>query len=124
MPTTLTSPNAIIIADLQGYIQYWSSGAEKLFGYRKSEAEGQLLDLIVPQEYRERHWAGFRRAIETGVSHLDGARANIPVCCQDGIVRLFPGRFMLLKDARDSLAGAMAIYAVPSGQEQPWGPVV
>jgi PAS domain-containing protein len=37
MSTDIPSTNAILIADLQGRIQYWSSGAEQLFCYRKSE---------------------------------------------------------------------------------------
>jgi hypothetical protein len=41
-----------------------------------------------------------------------------------GRVRVFPARFVFLRDARDQAVGAMAIYATPEGSEQPFGPIV
>lgn len=58
--------HAIVISDREVRIHVWSPGAEKLFGYRASEALGQSLDLIVPPKFRERHWAAFHAARESG----------------------------------------------------------
>jgi len=124
MSTPIASVEAIVLADIHGRIQHWSSGAEQLFGYPKSEAEGQLLDLIIPEEYRGKHWEGFHSAMATGVSRLHGAATNIPVRCRDGNVRLFPARLVLIKYARDCPVGAMGIFATPSGQERLFGPIV
>jgi hypothetical protein len=33
-----------------------------LFGFGEDEAVGTTLDLIVPPDYRERHWIGYRAA--------------------------------------------------------------
>jgi PAS domain S-box-containing protein len=107
--------HAIVLADASGQIRYWSPGAERLFGWAAAEAVGQRLDLIVPEEYRERHWAGFNRAIGTGHARLDGAAANIPVRCRDGPVLPFPGRFVLVADAHHAAVGAMAVYESRTG---------
>jgi PAS domain S-box-containing protein len=34
-----------------------------LFGHSAAEAAGKRVDLIVPENYRAMHWAGFGRAI-------------------------------------------------------------
>jgi PAS domain S-box-containing protein len=103
--------HAVVVADTAGVIRLWSIGAERLFGYDVETALGQTLDLIVPAEYRERHWTGFRAAMSAGNMKLDGAAANIPVLCRDGGVRRFPGRFMCLRDAVGHMVGAMVIFA-------------
>ena len=88
------------------------------------EAVGRSLDLIVPPEHREAHWAGFHRAIATGVCHLDRQATNLPVVHGDGGRRVLPGRFVFLVDPRDVVVGAMAIYAEPAGDEEAWGAVL
>ena len=116
--------HAIVMSDTEGFIRHWNGGAERLFGYSAAEAEGQSLDLIVPREYRERHWEGFRNAMRTGKCKLDRAATNLPVLCKDGTVQAFPARFVFLQDARNQVAGAMGIYSTPEGSEQPFGPIV
>ena len=70
--------HAVVFADADGVIRYWSPGAERLFGYAMADAIGRTLDLIVPDRYRERHWAGFRRAVQSGTAPSSGSRTNIP----------------------------------------------
>ena len=55
--------SALIRSDLEGNIADWDAGAEEFFGYSRSEVLGRSLDLVVPEEFRERHWIGFRKAI-------------------------------------------------------------
>jgi PAS domain S-box-containing protein len=74
--------HAIVMSDTEGFIRHWNDGAERLFGYSAAEVEGQSLDLIVPGEYCERHWAGFRHAMRTGECKLDRAATNLPVKCK------------------------------------------
>lgn len=47
-----TSDDAIISLDAQGTILNWNAGAERLYGYTRSEALGESLALIVPDELR------------------------------------------------------------------------
>lgn len=60
--------DAIIYADATGTIEFWNSGAERIFGYTAGEAIGQSLDLIIPERLRARHWEGFRQVMATGKS--------------------------------------------------------
>ena len=55
--------SAIVYARADGGIGFWNAGAQALFGHSPSEALGKRVNLIVPEEYRAMHWAGFRRAI-------------------------------------------------------------
>jgi PAS domain-containing protein len=103
--------HAILIVDRARVIHVWSAGAQKLLGYDAQDARGQTLDLIVPPEYRDRHWSGFRAAMGSGVAQANGAAANIPVLCRDEDIRRCPGRFLLLRDALGSVIGAAAIFA-------------
>ncbi|MBB5158157.1 PAS domain S-box protein [Saccharopolyspora phatthalungensis] len=115
--------SAVVVADRDGVIVHWSPGAEELFGHRVDTAVGSTLDLIVPEEYRQRHWAGFRKAMDTGEAHLDGATTCLPVRCHDGRVRAFPGRFTLLRDPYGTFVGAAATYTERTGDERPFAPI-
>ena len=61
---------AIVIADRDGAIRVWTAGAERMFGYSAADAIGQPLDLIVPEDYRQAHWAGFNRAMAAGTRSI------------------------------------------------------
>lgn len=114
----------MVVADVDGRIVYWSAGATELFGHTAAEALGTPVDLIVPEDYRERHWAGFHRAMATGECRLDGAATNLPTVHRDGTIRVIPGRFVFLVDPRGTPIGAAAIYADPAGGEEAWGPII
>jgi PAS domain S-box-containing protein len=115
---------AVVVSDAGGIIRHWNADAERLIGYSATEAEGQSLNLIVPEEYRERQWNAFHAAMRTGVCNADRGTTNIPVRCKDGVVRPLPGRFVFLMDARNHPVGALAIWTTPAGGEQPFGPIV
>jgi PAS domain S-box-containing protein len=61
---------ATLTVDTAGRILDWTPDAEALFGYSRSEAVGQSIELIIPPHLRGRHHAGFGRYVQTGVSHL------------------------------------------------------
>ena len=121
---TLDEP-AVVFADPSGKIRLFSPGAERLFGHSAASTLGQSLDLIVPPDFRARHWEKFHQAMKTAECRLDRAAANLPVLCRDGQVRLFPGRFTFVTDAHGKPAGALAVYGEPTGREKgPFSPVV
>lgn len=62
------APDAIMFADREGLIRIWNRGAEEIFGFTAAEALGHSLDLIIPEKLRGRHWEGYWRVMETGVS--------------------------------------------------------
>jgi PAS domain S-box-containing protein len=75
---------AIIVADRQGIIHLWNSGAEAMFGYTAEEALGQSMDLIVPERQRSRHWEGYHRVMATGVTKYGRELLAVPAMTKDG----------------------------------------
>src|SRR5260370_32744209 len=98
--------NAVVIADRAGIIRLWSLGAEKAFGYPAAEAIGETLDLIVPAEYREAHWRGFRHAVESGAADLEGQTSPFPVRHADGAIAAAPGRLTLVRRPQGQVIAA------------------
>ncbi len=70
--------SALISADSRGVISLWNQEATRLFGFAEDEAVGQSLDLIIPVEFRERHWRGCREVMRTGLSLY--TERPLPVC--------------------------------------------
>lgn len=114
---------AIVVADSGGTIRQWSPGASRLFGHLPEDVLGSSLDVIVPEQYRQAHWAAFTTVMAGGHGTLDGACANIPVRCHDGHVRVFPGRFSFVRDPHGRVIAAVATYVDRSGDEEPFSPV-
>lgn len=78
------APDAILISDLEGIIRYWNKGAELIFGHSREEAEGQSLDLIIPENLRGRHWDGYKRVMATGETKYKTGLLSSPGICKDG----------------------------------------
>jgi PAS domain S-box-containing protein len=47
-----SSDDAIVSKDLDGIISSWNKGAERIFGYTASEAIGQPITLVIPEDRR------------------------------------------------------------------------
>ena len=67
-----TVPEAMIVIDDQGIMQYFSSAAESLFGYRVREAIGQNVKVLMPAPYRESHDGYIDRYKATGERRIIG----------------------------------------------------
>lgn len=79
------SAEAILSVDEKGLIEFWNYGAEKLFGFTKSEALFKSLDIIIPEKHRSRHWEAFYRVMETGKSkYEEGHIMSVPAIDKDG----------------------------------------
>jgi PAS domain S-box-containing protein len=77
--------DAIIYADEAGVIRFWNAGAARIFGFAETEAVGQTLDLVIPQNLRERHWQGFNETMRTGTSRYGaGDTLSVPAMRKDG----------------------------------------
>ena len=78
-------PDAIVYADAEGVIRRWSRGATRIFGFAEAEALGRSLDIIIPENLRERHWQGYRATMRTGKTRYgDGQILSVPAMCKDG----------------------------------------
>ncbi len=67
-----TVPEAMIVIDERGTIQYFSSAAERLFGCRAAEAIGQNVKILMPAPYRESHDGYLQRYKTTGERRIIG----------------------------------------------------
>lgn len=79
------APDAVIYADAQGAIAFWNKGAERVFGFSEAEAMGQSLDIIIPENLRQRHWEGFAETVRTGKTRYGaGDVLAVPALRKDG----------------------------------------
>lgn len=101
--------DAIIFADGEGVIRLWNTGAEHVFGFSATEALGETLDLIVPEKLREKHWEGYRKVMETGVTKYGKELLTVPAIRSDGSRISIEFTIMLLKDTRGRPLGTAAI---------------
>jgi two-component system sensor kinase FixL len=67
-----TVPEAMIVINDHGIIQSFSAAAERLFGYRATEAVGQNVKALMPAPYRENHDAYIERYLRTGERRIIG----------------------------------------------------
>ncbi len=67
-----TVPEGMIVIDERGVMQYFSSAAERLFGYESGEAIGQNVKMLMPSPYREGHDAYLERYRTTGERRIIG----------------------------------------------------
>lgn len=80
-----TALDAFVAMDSQGVIIDWNPQAERIFGWKRSEAMGEVLaDLIVPPSWRAAHVAGLQRFVETGKGKLIGRRLELSALHRDG----------------------------------------
>jgi PAS domain S-box-containing protein len=100
----------IVLADRRGVIRYWSSGAATMFGYSVDQAVGQPLDLIVPHEFREAHWRGFRRAFESGTAAAEGVAGPFPAKHADGSIVARAGRLSLVRQPQGNVVAALVVF--------------
>jgi two-component system, LuxR family, sensor kinase FixL len=67
-----TIPDAMIVIDGHGIMQFFSSAAERQFGYTEREAIGQNVSILMPNPDRSRHDGYLTRYRSTGERHIIG----------------------------------------------------
>jgi PAS domain S-box-containing protein len=50
-----SAPDGILVVDAQGVVRDANAEAERLFGYSRQELEGQPIEILVPEDVRDRH---------------------------------------------------------------------
>jgi PAS domain S-box-containing protein len=99
---------AILYADREGRIRLWNSGAEAMFGYRSEEVLGQSMDLIIPERQRARHWEGWAKVMETGITRYGRDVLAVPATRKDGSRISIEFNILLLRAATGEVLGAAA----------------
>ena len=76
--------DAIMVCDAEGAIVLWNAASERIFGFTEAEALGKSLDLIIPQRQRQRHWDGYQKTMETGITKYGADLLRVPALHKDG----------------------------------------
>ena len=97
-----SSDDAIISKDLQGVIQSWNAGAERMFGYREAEVVGRSFTILIPPELADEE----RRVLQeiaggNSIKHYETARRRKDGSFVDISLTVSP-----IKDARGRVIGA------------------
>jgi PAS domain S-box-containing protein len=79
------APDAVVVINQEGNIKTWNPAAEKIFGWRETEAiDKPLHDLLIPSRYHKQHQDGLKRFIESGVSRILDKTIEMPATRKDG----------------------------------------
>jgi two-component system sensor kinase FixL len=79
-----TVPDAMIVVDEHGIMQFFSSAGERQFGYSESEAIGQNISLLMPEPDRSRHDGYIARYLNTGERRIIGIGRIVTGMRKDG----------------------------------------
>lgn len=101
--------DAIIYSDREGIIRLWNSGAEQMFGFTSEEAVGQSLDIFIPENQRARHWEGYFKVMETGVTRYAKDLLAAPALRKDGSRISTEFSMTIIRDAEGGIAGTAAV---------------
>lgn len=103
------SRDAVIFADRDGIIRLWNKGAEEIFGFPAAEALGEPLDIIVPENLRQRHGDGYRRVMASGDTKYARDLLAVPALRRDGSRISVEFTIVLVRHEGGEVQGAGAI---------------
>ena len=101
--------DAVIFSDREGLIRLWNSGAERKFGYPAEEALGRMLDIIIPEQLRERHREGYRKVMSMGRSRYESELLAVPAIRKDESRISVEFSLVPIYDERGQMDGIAAI---------------
>jgi two-component system sensor kinase FixL len=79
-----TVPDAMIVIDKHGIMQFFSSAAERQFGYTEPEAIGQNISILMPEPDRSRHDGYLARYLKTSERRIIGIGRIVTGMRKDG----------------------------------------
>lgn len=72
-----TANDAVITIDEHSHVIDWNNAAERMFGFSRSDAIGQVLtELIIPPGHRKHHNAGIERFLRDGTAQIFNRRVE------------------------------------------------
>ena len=81
-----TISDGLIVIDQSGAIQLFTSGAERLFGYRQDELLGQNVKTLMPSPYRDAHDGYLATYLRTGIKKIIGIGREVSGQRKNGTV--------------------------------------
>lgn len=101
--------DAIVVCDASGAITLWNPAAEYMFGFTESEALGHSLDMIIPERLRQRHWDGYHKTMETGITRYGHDVLRVPAIHKDGRTMSISFTVGMLYSADKKVTGIAAV---------------
>jgi PAS domain S-box-containing protein len=102
------TPVAIVFADREGLVRLWNPAAAAMFGYTADEVLGHSMDFMIPERHRERHWEGYARVMQTGVTKYGHQLLAVPALTKDGRRISIEFNVALLRSESGDVLGAAA----------------
>ena len=81
-----TVGEGIITIDSASTIVVVNKEVQNIWGYTQDELIGKRIELLMPENYRERHAEGLKRYIDTGVPRIMGTRLELEGLRKDGSI--------------------------------------
>ncbi|MFZ4380032.1 MAG: PAS domain-containing protein [Polynucleobacter sp.] len=101
--------DGVVISDAEGKIVFWNSAAERIFGYTANEALGKSLDIITPERFRERHWDGYKKSMETGTTRYGSTLLTVPALHKEGKALSIAFTVAMLTNSDGNVEGIAAV---------------
>ena len=79
-----TIPDAMIVIDSRGIMQFFSKAAARQFGYTEGEAIGQNVSMLMPAPYRQAHDGYLDSYLKTGQARIIGIGREVQGRRKDG----------------------------------------
>ncbi|MDX3773896.1 EAL domain-containing protein [Chromatiaceae bacterium AAb-1] len=76
--------DGVVVIDSENRIIFLNKAAEQLWGYSKSEAIGQNVKLLVPENIRQQHDSYIYANRNTGINKIVGTSRDVPIEHKDG----------------------------------------
>lgn len=109
---------AWVVVDRDGATLLCAGEWQALTGHAPASLVRRSVEVIVPPDYRERHWKGFRRAMASP-EPLSPGPVSLPVLLADGTVRRFPALLNIVRDPWGMPLGAAGTVVEPSPEDPP-----
>jgi PAS domain S-box-containing protein len=101
--------DAIMASDAGGAIVLWNPACERLFGWTEAEALGKSLDIIIPQRQQQRHWDGYHKTMQTGITRYGTDLLRVPAVHKNGHTLSIAFTVALLHDAEGKVSSIVAV---------------
>jgi PAS domain S-box-containing protein len=101
--------DAIVVCDPRGIVTYWNGAAERIFGFTAADALGQSLDIIIPERQRQRHWDGYNKTMETGITRYGNDVLRVPALHKDGRPLSIAFTVAMLRDAAGAVTSIVSV---------------